>query len=104
MPRKNKSIKYILSKSTFSSGSGMPIAFGLNVMVLPLFATYLINHPLHAALLIGLIYTSVSIVRLFVIDLIEDRYGLNIRPDYLLARCSHIILLRLSKVWYHLKH
>jgi vacuolar-type H+-ATPase subunit I/STV1 len=104
MIKKSKSLRYILSKATFSSGSGMPIAFGLNVMVLPLFASYMVNHPLHAALLIGLIYTSVSIVRLFIIDVVEDRYGLNIRPDYILTRCWHIIHRPLLKGWCNLKH
>lgn len=81
-----KSLKYITSKATFSSGSGMPIAFGLNLAVLPFFADMLINNPIIAAILIGVIYTSVSIFRLILIDWVEDRYGLNIRPDHLICK------------------
>ena len=81
-----KSIKYLFSKATFSSGSGMPIAFMLNLLLLPLFVEMIAEQPLFAALLIGMVYTSVSIVRLFIIDYVEDRYGLNIRPDHLLCR------------------
>lgn len=70
----------------------MPIAFGLNLAVLPLFATYIQTHPLESAAIIGVIYTSVSIWRLFVIDFVEDRYGLNIRPDYLLKKVWNKII------------
>lgn len=87
-----KTKKYILGKATFSSGSGMPIAFALNIAVLPMFAHYMITNPIEAAVWIGIIYTSVSIFRLYVIDIVEDRYGLNIRPDYLLSKCWHKIL------------
>ena len=103
MKVKNKSLKYILSKASFSSGSGMPIAFGLNVLVLPQLLDLIHQSPLMAAFVIGIIYTSVSIVRLFVIDLVEDRYGLNIKPDYLIARCWLIIRRRLSEAWWYLK-
>lgn len=81
-----KSKRYLFSKASFSSGSGMPIAFALNLLVLPLFAHLLQTHPIESAVLIGIIYTTVSIFRLFIIDWVEDRYGLNIRPDYLLTR------------------
>jgi len=81
-----KSIKYILSKATFSAGSGIPIAFMLNLMILPFFAPMIIQQPFLAAAIIGIIYTTVSIFRLFIIDYVEDRYGLNIRPDHLIKR------------------
>ena len=81
-----KSIKYILSKATFSAGSGIPIAFALNLIVLPFFTPMIIEKPYLAAILIGIIYTTVSIFRLFIIDYVEDRYGLNIRPDHLIKR------------------
>lgn len=81
-----KTNKYMFSKAAFSSGSGMPIAFGLNLAVLPLFANWLLTHPIESAIIIGIIYTTVSIFRLFVIDVVEDRYGLNIRPDHLISK------------------
>lgn len=81
-----KSLKYLLGKATFSSGSGMPIAFLLNLLILPLFTEVIQKNPLFAALLIGIIYTTVSIFRLFIIDVVEDRYGLNIRPAHLIQR------------------
>ena len=90
-----KSKKYMFSKASFSSGSGMPIAFGLNLAVLPLFATWLLTHPIQSAIIIGMIYTTVSIFRLFLIDWVEDRYGLNIRPDYLLSR----MFLKFTRVY-----
>ena len=81
-----KSNKYMLSKATFSSGSGMPIAFALNLAILPFFAESLLTHPFQSAIAIGVIYTTVSIFRLFIIDWIEERYGLNIRPDHLIKK------------------
>ena len=81
-----KSIQYMLGKATFSAGSGAPIAFILNFTILPLFTIMIVENNLMAAILIGIIYSSVSILRLFIIDLVEDRYGLNIRPDHLISR------------------
>jgi len=94
-----KTKRYLLGKATFNSGSGMPIAFGLNLAVLPLFAVYLQTHPLESAIIIGIIYTTVSVWRLFIIDWVEDRYGLNIRPDHLLKKIyNRIIMMRNNNV------
>jgi len=82
----SKSLRYMLGKATFSAGSGTPIAFLLNLLILPFFTEIISENPLFAAILIGIIYSSVSIFRLFILDFVEDRYGLNIRPDYLLQR------------------
>jgi len=76
----------MITKASFSSGSGFPIAFGLNLAVLPFFASMLYENPILAAVLIGVIFGTASVIRLFIIDYVEERYGLNIRPDYLLTR------------------
>jgi hypothetical protein len=77
----------MLGKATFSAGSGSPVSFVLNLLLLPLFATFILNNPIGSAIVIGLIYSSCSVFRLFLIDFVEDRYGLNIRPDYLIGKC-----------------
>ena len=81
-----KSKKYMLGKASFSSISGWPIAFGLNILILPSFAYMLIDNILLAAILIAVVFGLASVVRLFLIDYVEDRYGLNIRPDHLIKR------------------
>ncbi len=81
-----KSIKYMLSKASFSSFTGWPIAFTANLAFLPLFVDMLSTRPVEASLLIGVLFGVISIIRLFIIDFVEDRYNLNIRPDHLLRK------------------
>lgn len=81
-----KSIKYMLSKAGFSSGSGWPIAFAANITILPLFVDMLQEQLILASILIGVVFGLISVVRLFIIDYVEDRHGLNIRPDHLLRK------------------
>lgn len=70
----------------FSSFAGWPIAFLANVFFLPHFVDMLIENPILAALLIGVVFAVISATRLFIIDYVEDRYGLNIRPDYIIRK------------------
>ena len=81
-----KSIKYILGKASFSSLTGWPIAFTANILVLPFFIPLLQSDVILASILIGVVFGLISICRLFIIDFVEDRYGLNIRPDYLIKK------------------
>lgn len=81
-----KSKRYLLNKSLFSSFAAWPIAFMANLFFLPHFADMLVKNPILAALLIGVIFALVSLTRLFIIDYVEDRYGLNIRPDHVLRK------------------
>jgi len=81
-----KSIKYMLSKATFSSFTGWPIAFTANLVFLPLFVDMLRDEPIVAAILIGVLFGIISIIRLFIIDFVEDRYDLNIRPDHVIKK------------------
>ena len=81
-----KSIRYLLGKSMFSSFAGWPIAFIANLTLLPFFADMLIENVLLAAILIGVMFGLISVVRLFIIDYVEDRYSLNIRPDHLIRK------------------
>jgi len=81
-----KSNRYMLSKAAFSSGSGWPIAFLANLTVLPFFIDMLQEDLLLASLAIGVVFGLISLTRLFIIDYIEDRYDLNIRPDHLIRK------------------
>lgn len=81
-----KSKKYMLSKAGLSSGSGWPIAFAANITVLPFFITMLQEQPLLASILIGVVFGLISVARLFIIDYVEDRYRLNIRPDHIIRK------------------
>lgn len=76
----------MLSKAGFSSGSGWPIAFAANITILPLFVDMLQEQLILASILIGVVFGLISVVRLFIIDYVEDRHGLNIRPDHLLRK------------------
>lgn len=81
-----KTNKYMLGKASFSSLSGWPIAFAANIMVLPLFVTMLQDQLILASVAIGVIFGLISILRLFLIDWVENKYGLNIRPDHLIKK------------------
>jgi hypothetical protein len=81
-----KSVKYMLSKASFSSFSGWPIAFAANIAILPLFVDMLQHDLIMASILIGVVFGSISVIRLFIIDYVEDRYGLNIRPDHVIRK------------------
>jgi len=76
----------MLSKASFSSLSGWPIAFAANLIFLPHFVDMLDKNPLGASILIGILFGVISIIRLFIIDWVEDRYNLNIRPDHLIKK------------------
>ena len=76
----------MLSKATFSSFTGWPIAFTANLVFLPLFVDMLRDEPIVAAILIGVLFGIISIIRLFIIDFVEDRYDLNIRPDHVIKK------------------
>lgn len=81
-----KSKKYLLGKALLSSGSGWPLAFLANIAILPLFITMLQDNLLLASILIGVVFGIISMARIFVIDYVEDRYGLNIRPDHVIRK------------------
>lgn len=76
----------MLSKASFSSLTGWPIAFAANIAILPLFVDMLQEDLLMAGILIGVVFGVISIIRLFIIDYVEDRYGLNIKPDHLIKK------------------
>jgi hypothetical protein len=38
------------------------------------------------SLVIGVVFGLISLARLFIIDFVEDRYGLNIRPDHVIKK------------------
>ena len=47
-------------------GSGWFIAFILNLTILPFFVTGITNQSIYIAVIIGIIYTSVSMLRSFI--------------------------------------
>ena len=76
----------MLSKASFSSFTGWPIAFAANLAFLPLFVDMLREQPILASIIIGVLFGVISIIRLFIIDYVEDRWGLNIRPDHVIKK------------------
>ena len=47
-------------------GSGWFIAFILNLTILPFFVTGITNQSIYIAVIIGIIYTSISMLRSFI--------------------------------------
>jgi len=78
--------KSLLYKATFSASAGLPISYLLNITILPLFITELRENVLIAGALIAIPFLMASTIRIFVIDYIYQRHGINLDPAHLLKK------------------
>jgi len=76
--------KSLLYKASFSASAGLPISYLLNITILPFFVTELQENILIAGALISIPFLMASTIRIFVIDYVYQRHGINIDPAHLL--------------------
>jgi len=73
----------ILGKAFFSSGTGAPISYGLNILIIPPLLWLFAENVMLAALVITLPFFFVSVFRMFLIDYIFKKYKIDISPQTL---------------------
>jgi len=81
-----QSKKESLLETTLSVGAGFFIALLLNLFMLPLFIDDISNQVLSTAVIIGVIYTTVSMVRSYMFrrafNGMAEKYNKSIRGKY----------------------
>ncbi len=89
-------IKNIISKNTISSLAGMPLAFTINLMLLPSLVKLIEYNWFFGTLVVSAPYVAVSIIRMSLIDIVWEKYRINIEPSYYFKKL-------LSSRWYFSK-
>jgi len=79
-------ISSLLSKACLSALVGSPIAYGLNVSVLPTFVELIDQNVFLASALICVPFFVASTLRMFVIDFVYQKYHINLDPLYYVKR------------------
>jgi len=79
-------ITSLLSKACLSALVGSPIAYGLNVDVLPTFVELIDENVFLASALIVVPFFIASTLRMFVIDYVYEKHHVNIDPLYHVKR------------------
>jgi len=79
-------ITSLLSKACLSALVGSPIAYGLNVGVLPTFVELIEQNVFLASALIVVPFFIASTLRMFVIDYVYEKYHVNLDPVYHVKR------------------
>ena len=82
-------ITSLLSKAILSALVGSPIAYGLNVGVLPFFVKLIDENVFLASALIVVPFFVASSLRIFVIDFVYQKYHLNLDPVYHVKKLLH---------------
>jgi len=81
--------KQLFYKAGFSSLAGLPIAYLLNVSILPFFIPALQENTFIAGIFICIPFVIASVVRIFTIDYFYQRYGINLNPTHLFRKALH---------------
>jgi len=79
-------ISSLLTKSFASALVGSPIAYSLNVSILPSFTNLINENVFLAGVLITTPFLIVSAVRMFLIDIIYEKYHINLDVMYHIKR------------------
>jgi len=79
-------ISSLLTKAGLSALIGSPIAYGLNVGVLPTFVKLIDENVFLASALIAVPFFVASTLRMFVIDYVYQKYHINLDPVYQVKR------------------
>lgn len=69
-----QSRKHSTIETITNVGSGYFVAFGLNLTILPFFVDGISRHALDSAIIIGIIYTGISMMRSFIFRRIFNRF------------------------------
>jgi len=80
---KSKSLFY---KATLSASCGLPLAYVINLSVLPHITAVIESNPYLASALIAIPFFVASQMRIFSIDYIYEKYHINIDPIHLIKR------------------
>jgi len=75
-------ISSLLTKASLSALIGSPIAYGLNIGVLPTFVELIEQNVFLASALIVVPFFVASTLRMFVIDYVYEKYHINLDPLY----------------------
>jgi len=73
-------ISSLLTKAFLSAMVGAPVALGLNIGVLPVFVTLIEQNVFLASVLIAIPFILASTVRIFLIDLVYEKYNIQLDP------------------------
>jgi len=73
----------ILGKAFFSSGTGAPLSYGLNILIIPPLLWLFAENVFLAAFIITLPFFFVSVFRMFIIDYAFKKYRIDISPQKL---------------------
>lgn len=79
-------IKNILSKNVISALAGYPIAFGVNLLLLPQLLHWVEWNWFLGTLALGAPYFAVSVARMTVVDFAWQKYKINIDPTFYIKK------------------
>ena len=81
--------KQLFYKAGFSSLAGLPIAYLLNISILPFFVTEIAENAMIAGALICIPFVMASITRIFIIDYVYDKWHINLNPTHIIRIAVH---------------
>jgi len=79
-------ITSLFTKGLFSAIVGSPIAYSLNLGVLPTFSELIDENIFLASFLILVPFIIASTIRMTVIDYVYERYKINLDPMYYIKK------------------
>lgn len=79
-------VKNILTKNVVSALAGFPIAFGMNLLILPSLMDWVEYHWFIGTLALGVPYFVASVARMSTVDLVWEKYQINIDPTYYMKK------------------
>lgn len=79
-------LKQIIYKNCVSGLAGYPIAFAVNLMLLPSLMHWVEWNPVLGTMALGAPYFAVSVIRMSAIDYAWFRYKINIDPNFYIKK------------------
>lgn len=85
----------ILLKALYSSSIGLPISLLLNLALVEWIKDVVTNNGhIEAALILSIPFFVASIMRIFLIDWVYNRYSVNIEPSHIIKKLVFILRRR----------
>jgi len=75
-------IRDIITKNMISATAGFPIAFIINLSLLPTLVKLIEYDWFFGTLALGIPYFAVAVIRMTLIDYVWNRYNINIDPTH----------------------
>lgn len=79
-------IKDIIYKNVISATAGYPIAFVINLAILPSLMDWIEWNWFLGTLALGVPYFAASVIRMSTIDFAWEKYKINIDPSYYIKK------------------